>query len=88
MSTLCCPLTSEGEKNHFFEDNNVNVLAREDRWFQTGSVVFEQRRWSTTLLTTHLRCCTLQDILTTIHTWAHLALATHINVGQVNHPQL
>ena len=34
-SRLCCPLTSEGE-NHSFEDNNVNILAREDRWFERG----------------------------------------------------
>ena len=24
------------EKNHDFEDNNVNILAREDRWFERG----------------------------------------------------
>ena len=24
------------EKNHSFEDNNVNILAEEDRWFERG----------------------------------------------------
>ena len=24
------------EKNHTFEDNNVNILSREDRWFERG----------------------------------------------------
>lgn len=24
------------EKNHSCEDNNVNIMAREDRWFETG----------------------------------------------------
>ena len=26
----------KGKKNHYFEDNNVNILAREDRLFERG----------------------------------------------------
>lgn len=52
-------------KNHSFENNNVKILAREDRWFergeriylcQTGMTVIEQRKWPVTLLTTCLQC--------------------------------
>ena len=49
--------------NDSFEDNNVNILARKDRWFereikesiyvQYGTAVFEQRRWRLTLFITH-----------------------------------
>ena len=73
------------ENNHSFEDNNVNILTREDRWFerskrinlcQTGTTVFEQRRWPKTLLITHPQCFT--ELSPVIHIWAHLALAAHM----------
>ena len=39
------------EKNHSFEDNNVNILAREHRWFERGvkesiCVKLEQLLWT------------------------------------------
>ena len=51
------------EKNHSIQDNDVNILAREDRWFERGVnqsifVNLEQRRWPTTLRITHLQCST------------------------------
>ena len=58
------------DKKHSIEDNNVNILSREDRWFQRGikesiyvtlwwhsvMIIFEQRRWPMTSLITHLEC--------------------------------
>ena len=87
-SRLCCPLTSEGI-NHSFEDNNVNILAREDRWFERGvKESIHVRLWTEEVafsVTYHpptvLHWVPSPDSLSTIHTWAHLAIATHMKAG-------
>ena len=140
-SRLCCPLPSEGEKSFLWlqqckhlSQSRQMVLKRSKRihLFQSGTTIFEQNRWPTTLLIIHLQVAlttlklrahtcpqplckdtptqslkawnkklkqvqlpTIQHCqspamqywvlsahsLTTIHTWAHLALATHIKAG-------
>ena len=74
------------KKGHSFDDNNVNVLAGEDRWFErleTGTCIFEQRRWPEDITyhpPTMQHWVPSPDSLTTIHTWSHLALMTYMNV--------
>ena len=51
-------------------------------------LVFEQRRWTKTLLTTPLQFSTEFPLQTVIHTCAHLALATHLKASWVNDPQV
>ena len=88
------------EKHHSFENNNVNILAREDRWFESGVnksmyVKLERGLWTeevacniTFYPLTMQYWVTSPDSLTTIHTCAHLVLATHMKAGWVNNPQV
>ena len=83
-----------GRKNN---NNNLNILAREDRWFERGvkesiyvklnSCIWkEEVAYDITLNITNYPP-TMQFwvpspvSLTTIHTWAHLALATHMKAS-------
>ena len=88
------------EENHSFEDNNVNILTREDRWFVRGvteSVYLKLKRPSLNRggalrhyisPTDNAVLSFLPRHLTTIHIRAHLVLATHMKVGWVNDPQV
>ena len=81
------------EKNHSFEDNNVNILAREYRWFETGLnksiyVKLEQLSlhrggglWHYLSPTYNAVLSSLPRHLYNFHTWAHLALPTLIKAG-------
>ena len=47
--------------------------------------IFEEMRWTTTLFITHLLFSSeFPPSLTTIHPWAHSALATHMKPDWVN----
>ena len=83
-------------KNNSFEDNNVNTLVWEDRWFERGVkesiyVKLEQPSWNRGGGLSHDLSPTYNAILsslprqlkTTIHSWAHLALATNMKAGWV-----
>ena len=81
-------------RNNSFEDNNVNVLSKEDRWFERG--VKES-------IYIKLECLSLNrggglkqllsptivissDSLSTIDTLSHLALVTHMKASWTNNP--
>ena len=85
---------------HIHLKNNVNILAREDRWYESGVNKSLYVKLETPSLN---RGCSLQHYshpptmlysvtslgsLTAIHTWAHLALATHMKANWVNNPQV
>ena len=88
-SRLCCPLASEGAKKHSSEDDNVNVLAREDRWlkeelnnpFMLTEVVVYGATYHTPSVQFGVPS---PDSLTTIHPSSHLASAAHMRAGWVN----
>ena len=86
------------EKNLSFEDNNVNILAREYRWFErTIYIKLEQQSLNRGGCLRHYLSPTYDavllvlspDSLKTFYTWAHLALATHMRaVFFTNKPQV
>ena len=81
------------DKNNSFEDNNGNILAREDRWFERGVkesiyVKLEQLSWNRGDGLRHYLSPTSYGVLSSLprqlnnfHTWAHLALATHMKAS-------
>ena len=77
------------EKSLSFEDSNVNILAI-TIFFWTGvkeSISICQT--GTTVFTYHPPTWVLSPgSLTTIHTWAHLALVTHTKASWTNYPQV
>ena len=81
-------------KSHSFEDNNENILAREDRWFergvkesicQTGTTVLEQE---VAQEITYHPLTMLNWIFSAGSLNTRLALATHKKAGQSNDPQV
>ena len=87
--------TPQVKTDHSFGDNNVNILAREDRWLERRKIKLER----TSLnkgggLRHYLTLFTMQywvpstNSLTNIHTWAHLATETYMKAGWVNDPRV
>ena len=65
------------EENHFFEENNVNFLAREDRWFERGikeSIFVKLERLSLN------RGCVLKHHLSVIYNAVLSSLPRQLNI--------
>ena len=88
------------KENHSSENNNVNILARADRGveIEKESIYVELEQLSLNRgagLRRYIHhpptmqyCAPFPDSLTTIHSWAHLAPASHMKARWVSDPQV
>ena len=84
------------EKKHSFEDNNINILVREDSWFEkvVKESIYVNLEWPSLNRGSGLRLYlsltyngASPESITTIHSCAHLAQTSHMKASWVTGSQ-